>query len=201
MIKRIDRFLNWLLYSLYNMLYYSGLLIYELVALLFMRPLYRLPCWRNRLKKKGLNSFQEWKRCTIDSLYHTMDSPTSGFTLYYLSGLSLALLSMPIFLLLSLYILAFGWSTFSRFLIHPIVATALGIVPAWILSDFFFWKKDRYLGYFAIFEKKSRKKKIAWAIGVFFGLLLLIAANLFLMWYITKIHGDFKNLRVSASQI
>lgn len=198
MIKEIDRFLNWLLYSLYNMLYYGGLLIYEMVALLFMRPLYRLPCWRNRLKKKGLNSFQEWKRFTIDSLYHTMDSPTSGSTLYYLSYLSLALLSLPIFLFINLLILVFGWAVYDTLTIHPIVITALGIVPAWILSDIVFWKKDRYLGYFAIFEKESRKKKIFWAVGVFFGLLLLIAAIFFVMWCTTKIHGDFKTLRVCA---
>ena len=197
MVKRIDRFLNWLLYSLYNMLYYASLLIYEIVALLFMRPLYSLPCWRNRLKKKGFNSFKDWKRFTIDSLYHTMDSPTSGFTLYYLSGLSLALFSLPIYLLFNLCILIFGWSTF-RILMHPIVITALGCVPAWILIEVVFWKKDRYLGYFAIFEKESRKKKIAWAVGVFFGLLLLIVAVFFVMWCTTKIHGDFKNLRVCA---
>lgn len=193
MIKRIDRFLNWLLYSLYNMLYYGGLLIYEMVALLLMRPLYRLPCWRNRLKKKGLNSFQDWKRLTIDTLYNTMDRPTAGFTVYYLSYLSLALLSLPIYLLLNLCILVFGWSKFFIFMIHPIVATALGCVPAWILSDIVFWKKDRYLGYFAIFEKESRKKKIAWAVGVSFGLLLLIVAVFFLMWCITEIHGDFRS--------
>ena len=198
MIKRIDRFLNWLLYSLYNMLYYASLLIYEIVALLFMRPLYSLPCWRNRLKKKGFNSFKDWKRFTIDSLYHTMDSPTSGFTLYHLNFLSLALLSLPIYLLLNLCILVFGWSKFFIFMIHPIVATALGCVPAWILSDVVFWKKDRYLGYFAIFEKESRKKKIAWAVGVSFGLLLLIVAVFFLMWCITEIHGDFKTFRVCA---
>ena len=191
MVKRIDRFLNWLLFSLYNMLYYGGLLIYEMVALLFMRPLYSLPCWRNRLKKKGLNSFQDWKRLTMDTLYYTMNSPKTGYTVYYLSYLSLALLSFPIYLLLSLYILVFGWSTFSIFLVHPIVATALGIAPAWILSDFFFWKKDRYLGYFAIFEKESRKKKIAWAIGASFGLLLLILANFFVMWCAIQVHGDF----------
>lgn len=198
MIKRIDRFLNWLLYSLYNMLYYSGLLINEIIDLLFARPLYSIPYMRRRLKKNGFNTFNEWKRSTNAISYGIMGSPTSGFTLYYLSYLSLALLSLPIFLFINLLILVFGWAVYDTLTIHPIVITALGIVPAWILSDIVFWKKDRYLGYFAIFEKESRKKKIAWAIGVFFGLLLLIAANFFVMWCITKIHGDFKTLRVCA---
>lgn len=190
MIKRIDRFLSWLLFSLYNMLYYFDLLISEIVDLLFMRPLYSLPCVRKRLKKKGFDSFKDWKRCLNSSIKGRL---TSGYTPYYFHGIALLLFALPIFLFINLLILVFGWSSLSRFLIHPIVATALGIAPAWILGDVVFWKKDRYLGYFAIFEKESRKKKIAWAIGVFFGLLLLIAANFFVMWCTTKIHGDFKN--------
>ena len=195
MVKRIDRFLNWLLFSLYNVLYFFELLISEIVDLLFTRPLYSLPCVRKRLKKKGFDSFKDWKRCLNSSIKGRL---TSGYTPYDFYGIALLLFALPIYLLLSLYILAFGWSSFSRFLIHPIVATALGIVPAWILGDVVFWKKDRYLGYFSIFEKESRKKKIVWAIGVFFGLLLLIAAIFFVMWCTTKIHGDFKPLRVCA---
>ena len=195
MVKRIDRFLNWLLFSLYNVLYFFELLISEIVDLLFTRPLYSLPCVRKRLKKKGFDSFKDWKRCLNSSIKGRL---TSGYTPYDFYGIALLLFALPIYLLLSLYILAFGWSTFSRFLMHPIVATALGIAPAWILGDVVFWKKDRYLGYFAIFEKESRKKKILWAVGVFFGLLLLIAAIFFVMWCTTKIHGDFKPLRVCA---
>lgn len=195
MIKRIDRFLNWLLFSLYNVLYFFELLISEIVDLLLMRPLYSLPCVRKRLKKKGFDSFKDWKRCLNSSIKGRL---TSGYTPYDFYGIALLLFALPIYLLLSLYILAFGWSSFSRFLIHPIVATALGIAPAWILSDIVFWKKYRYLGYFSIFEKESRKKKIVWAIGVFFGLLLLIAAIFLVMWCTTKIHGDFKTLQVCA---
>lgn len=184
--------MNLLLYSLYKMLYYFTYLIHEILALLYSRPLYSLPCMRRRLKKKGFNSFDEWKRNTDAVAYGIMGSPTAVFTVYFLNYLSLALLSLPIYLLLSLYILVFGWSTFSRFLIHPIVATALGVAPAWILSDFFFWKKDRYLDFFAIFEKESRKKKITWAIGVTLGLLLLLAAVFFVMWCAIQVHGDFR---------
>ena len=195
MIKEIDRFLNWLLYSLYNVLYFFELLVSEIVDLLFTRPLYSLPCVRKRLKKKGFDSFKDWKRCLNSSIKGRL---TSGYTPYDFYGIALLLFALPIYLLLSLYILTFGWSSFSRFLIHPIVATALGIVPAWILGDVVFWKKDRYLGYFSIFEKERRKKKSLWAVGVFFGLLLLIAAIFFVMWCTTKIHGDFKPLRVCA---
>lgn len=191
MIKRIDRFLNCLLYSLYKMLDYFRLFIDEIVDWLFLRPLYSLQCVRKRLKKNGFNTFDDWSRGTTEMAYRIVGSPTSGFTLYFLGLLSFALISLPIFLFINLLILVFGWAVYHTLTIHPIVITSLGVIPAWILSDFIFWKKDRYLSYFAIFEKESRKKKIAWAIAAFFGLLLLIVANFFVMWCAIQVHGDF----------
>ena len=42
----IDIFLNRLLYSLYNLIYFFGLPIYAAVELLMQRPLYCLPFWK-----------------------------------------------------------------------------------------------------------------------------------------------------------
>ncbi len=52
MKDNIDKFLNRLLYSLYNLMYFSGLPIYVAVELLVQRPLYCLPFWKRRLKEK-----------------------------------------------------------------------------------------------------------------------------------------------------
>ena len=40
---------------------------------------------------------------------------------------------------------------------HLIIVVALGIVPSWIIGDLVYWKKNRYLKYFAAFEKEGRK--------------------------------------------
>ena len=179
MIKDIDRFLNWLLFSLYKMHYYSVLLVFEIIDLLLGRPLYSLPCVKKRLKKLyGFDSFKQWKMYTNDISFSI--SLTSRHNRCLLYSFSWVLFVLPIYLLLQLCILAFGWSIFR----NPIVNTFLSVVPAFILADIVFWKKDRFLVFFAIFEKENRKKKIVWAVGVSFCLLLLIAVNAFLMWCI-----------------
>ena len=65
---------------------------------------------------------------------------------------------------------------------HLIIVVALGIVPSWIIGDIVYWKKNRYLSYFATFEKEDKITKIAWTIGTTIALCLLIAGNFMLMW-------------------
>ena len=52
MKSNMDRFLNRVLYSFYNLIYLSGLPIYATVELLVQRPLYCLPFWKRRLRVK-----------------------------------------------------------------------------------------------------------------------------------------------------
>ena len=73
MKDNIDKFLNRVLYSLYNLIYYSGLPIYAAVELLVQRPLYCLPFWKRHLKKQyGINSFKEYKDWARSGLCGTM---------------------------------------------------------------------------------------------------------------------------------
>lgn len=69
------------------------------------------------------------------------------------------------------------------------IVVGLGIVPSWIIGYLVYWKKDRYLNYFAIFEKEGKKTKIAWTIGTAIALCLLIVANFMLMWYYVFLYG------------
>ena len=79
MRDNIDKFLNRLLYSLYNLMYFSGLPIYAAVELFVQRPLYCLLFWKRRLKEKyGINTFKEYKDRTRSGLYKTLDHPASG---------------------------------------------------------------------------------------------------------------------------
>ena len=178
MKDNIDKFLNRLLYSLYNLMYFSGLLIYTTLELLVQRPLYCLPFWKRRLKEKyGINTFKEYKDCVKGILYKTIDGPSTGFTLYYLTGLALLLFALPIYLVINVWLICYG-PIVGR---HLILVIGLGIVPSWIIGYLTYWKKNRYLNYFAIFEKEVRKKKIAWTIGTTIAFCLLIVANFMLI--------------------
>lgn len=178
MKDNIDKFLNRLLYSLYNLMYFLGIPIYAAVELLVQRPLYCLPFWKRRLKEKyGINTFKEYKDSAKAVLYKTIDGPSTGFTLYYLTGLALLLFALPIYLVINVWLICYG-PIVGRDLI---LVVGLGILPSGIIGYLVYWKKDRYLKYFAIFEKEGRKKKIAWTIGTTIAFCLLIVANFMLI--------------------
>ena len=180
MKDNIDKFLNRLLYSLYNLMYFSGLLIYTTLELLVQRPLYCLPFWKRRLKEKyGINTFKEYKDSAKAVLYKTIDGPSTGFTLYYLTGLAVLLFALPIYLVINVWLICYG-PIVGR---HLILVIGLGIVPSWIIGYLTYWKKDRYLNYFAAFKKEGKKKKIVWTVGTTLALCLLIVANFMLMRY------------------
>ena len=182
MKDNIDKFLNRLLYSLYNLMFFLGIPIYAAVELLVQRPLYCLPFWKRHLKKQyGINSFEEYKDRTRSGLYKTIDGPSTGFTLYYLTGLALLLFALPIYLVINIGVICYGPHALDIVGRHLILVIGLGIVPSWIIGYLVYWKKDRYLKYFAIFEKEGRKKKIAWTIGTTFAFCLLIVANFMLI--------------------
>lgn len=182
MKDNIDKFLNRLLYSLYNLMYFSGLPIYAAVELLVQRPLYCLSFWKRRLKEKyGINTFKEYKDRTRSGLYKTLDHPASGFTLYYLTGLALLLFALPFYLVINIWMICYGPQAYDIVGRHLILVVGLGILPSGIIGYLVYWKKDRYLKYFAIFEKEGRKKKIAWTIGTTIAFCLLIVANFMLI--------------------
>ena len=186
----IDKFLNRVLYSLYNLMYFSGLPIYAAVELLVQRPLYCLPFWKRHLKNKyRINTFKEYKDSARSFMYKTIDHPASGFTLYYLVALALLLYALPIYLVINIWMICYGPQAYDIVGRHLIFVIALGIVPSWITGYLVYWKKERYLNYFAAFEKESKKKKIAWTIGTTIALCLLIVANFMLMWCYTFLYG------------
>ena len=106
----IDMFLNRLLYSLYNLIYFFGLPLHAATELLVQRPLYSLPCWKKRLKKEyGINTYKEYKDRTRGILYKNINHPASGFTQYYLAGLALLLLALPIYLVINIWMIWYIW--------------------------------------------------------------------------------------------
>ena len=184
MKNNIDRFLNRVLYSLYNLMYFSGLPLHAATELLVQRPLYSLPFWKKRLKEKyGINTYKEYKDRAKRILDKTVNNPVSGFTQYYLAGLALLLLALPIYLVINIWMICYGPNAYEIVGRHLILVVGLGIVPAWIIGDLVYWKQNRYLSYFATFEKEDKKTKIAWTIGTTIALCLLIVANFMLMWY------------------
>ena len=190
MKNNVDKFLNRVLYSFYNLLYFSGLPIYVALELLVQRPLYCFSFWKRHLKKQyGINTFKEYKDWARSGLYKTIDHPASGFTLYYLTTLALLLFALPIYLVINICMICYGPQAYDIVGRHLAIVVGLGIVPSWIIGYLVYWKKDRYLNYFAIFEKEGKKTKIAWTIGTAIALCLLIVANFMLMWYYVFLYG------------
>ena len=190
MRDNIDKFLNRLLYSLYNLMYFSGLPIYATLELLVQRPLYCLPFWKRHLKKQyGINSFKEYKDRTRSGLYKIVDSPTSGFIRFSLTGLALLLFALPFYLVINIWMICYGPQAYDIVGRHLLLVVGLGIVPSWIIGELVYWKKDRYLNYFAVFEKESKKTKIVWTIGTTLALCLLIVTNFVLMWCYTLLYA------------
>ena len=190
MKDNIDKFLNRLLYSLYNLMYFLGIPIYAAVELLVQRPLYCLPFWKRHLKKQyGINSFEEYKNRTRSGLYKTIDHPASGFTLYYLTGLALLLFALPIYLVINIGGICYGPQAYDIVGRHLLLVVGLGIVPSWIIGYLTYWKKDRYLNYFAAFKKEGKKKKIVWTVGTTLALCLLIVANFMLIKHHAFLYG------------
>ena len=156
MKDNVYKFFNRILYSLYNLMYFSGLLIYTTLELLVQRPLYCLPFWKRRLKEKyGINTFKEYKDSAKAVLYKTIDHPASGFTLYYLTGLALLLFALPIYLVINIGVICYGPHALDIVGRHLILVIGLGIVPSWIIGYLTYWKKDRYLNYFAALKKRG----------------------------------------------
>ena len=57
-----------------------------------------------------------------------------------------------------------------------------------LLSNYFFWRKNKYLSYFKTFEKEHLTKRIVWVIGASVGMFLLAVIDLNLMFYIMDIN-------------
>ena len=90
-------------------------------------------------------------------LYKTIDHPASGFTLYCLTGLALLLFALPFYLVINIWMICYGPQAYDIVGRHLLLVVGLGIVPSWIIGHLVYWKKDRYLNYFAFFEKESKK--------------------------------------------
>ena len=188
--KKVDSFLNRILYAFYCVDYYSGRVIEICVNFTIGRLMYRLPFVRKRVKKLyGVMSFEEYRRFTYETTFDLMGKPTSPFVFYLMSCLSILFFSLPNFLIIDLWLLLGGmpaWHIYGKGLFFFVL---LGIVPSCILCDKVFWKKDRYLKYFKKFEKESRARKILWSIVVMLTLVLLIVADFALMGIADEIHG------------
>lgn len=130
----------------------------------------------------NLNTYEEYKDRAKSILDKTVNNPVSGFTQYYLAGLALLLLALPIYLVINIWMICYGPDASDIVGRHLIIVVALGIVPSWIIGDLVYWKKNRYLKYFAAFEKEDKITKIAWTIGTAIALCLLIVGNFMLIW-------------------
>lgn len=188
--NKFESFLNRVYYAFYSFNYYVGRMMQIFVDWTFGRLFYSFPFVRKRIEKLyGITSFEEYCRFTNDTAFNIVGKSTSPFVSYFMSCLSILLFSLPIFILVNLWLLFGGmpaWHIFGKGLFFFVL---LGTVPSLLLCKSLVWKNDRYLKYFKKFEKESRTRKILWAVGVMLALVLLIVANFALMGLADEIHG------------
>ena len=188
--KKFELFLNRVCYAFYSFNYYVGRMMQMFVDWTFGRLFFSFHFVRKRLKMLyGITSFEEYSKLTNDSVFGLMGKSTSPFASYFRNCMSILLFSLPIFIVVNLWLLFGGmpaWHIFSKGLFFFVL---LGVVPSWFLCKYAIWDNDRYLKYFKKFEKESRLRKVLWTVGVMLALVLLIVANFALMFLADEIHG------------
>lgn len=188
--KKIEWFANRILFSICEL----GALLCYLVSLLiywsFWCPFCCIPIIKkNIIKKYGiedyklvLKSFNDWSPYGNSRLFYR--------TYFRQYQTAILLFFLPISLFLNVVIIIVGNP------LKLLCNNCIGIISliviivqlsSW-LSDYFFWKKDRHYAYIKTFMKENLVKRIAWVVGTYAVIFLLIIVNLKLFGYIINAH-------------
>lgn len=192
MTSNIDRFVNRMLFSIFDigaaLCYMSSFLVYWLLY----RPIYS-NCVIKKMLIRKIGEKEYMKRRKFSNGWSPYESPISLYRSYYQEQkISIAFFSLPISLLLNVVAIIVG---------NPLIrlySTGVGLMflivliillSSW-LSEYFFWKKDKHYGFIKIFMKENLIKRLAWIVGTFAALVLLTVLNIKTFYYIINVSKE-----------
>lgn len=181
-IGKIDWFANRILYALY-----------EPVGLV-KRIIYWILCWLSKVTsliwKKVNNNHREYdslKKITEDLFLHY--TPKDSYICS--QDVSTLLCILPVSLFLNLATIVIGYPLkilYAPNIVCTILLVIILILSASLLSEYFFWRKDRHYAFISSFKKESLVKRVAWVVGTYASIVSLIVIDIKLLSYIDKVH-------------
>lgn len=190
MVKRIEWFTNRILFSIYEL----GALLCFLVGLfvywLFWRPFCCIPVIKkNMIKKYGnedyklvFKSFSDWSPYESPKLFYRT------YGRQYQTAILLFFLPISLFFNVVIIIVGNPLKLLCNNCIGIIFLIVIIVQLSSRLGDYFFWKKDRHYAYIKTFMKETLVKRIAWIIGTFASLGLLLVLNIKLFCHIINVY-------------
>lgn len=185
-------FWNRVYYAAYSIHYFISCYIFGPIMMnMIVHPLYSFmnlfPALKRRNERKGITP--ETIKQTTEEVY---DNPSSGHLMYFVNGFFSLVQALPILLCISILEYYLGGSIrnwmFSNLALNLIVIWGLGL----LLQYFFAWKNDRFLTYFAAFEKEGKRKRAVWTIGLLIVFVAMLVITVYIFICAEKKHGFWR---------
>ena len=131
-------------------------------------------------KREGVDDYK--------ALIKKFETPSYAFRY---NKLSLFIFFLPISLFLNIATIVIGNPVkllYTKSVIFLPLLISITMLLSFLSDNYFFWNKDKYLTFFPTFKKESLLKRLAWIIGTFASLGLLLALNIKLFCYIINAH-------------
>ena len=185
-------FWNRAYYAAYSIHYFISCYIFGPIMMnMIVHPLYSFmnlfPALKRRNERKGITP--ETIKKTTEEVY---DNPSSGHLMYFVNGFFSLVQALPILLCISILEYYLGGSIrnwmFNNLALNLIVIWGLGM----FLQYIFAWKNDRYLTYFAAFEKEGTRKRIVWTIGLLIVFVAMLVLTVYIFICAEKKHGFWR---------
>lgn len=148
------------------------------IILFVARPFFWLPFIKRRMKKQGMSCESNIR--TINKIFR---NPQRGYLMFYTN---IAVSSIPFSILgIITYIVIIIYGVKVRMLVYDYLKIYIFIMTAFVImfGQFVFWRDDRYMKYFKIFEKEDNESKIVWCLLTCIAWILLQVTVVLLIWW------------------
>lgn len=185
-------FWNRVYYAAYSIHYFISCYIFGPIMMnMIVHPLYSFmnlfPALKRRNERKGI--MPETIKQTTEEVY---DNPSSGHLMYFVNGFFSLVTALPFLLCISILEYYLGGCIREWFFSN----LALNLILIWggvmLLQYLFAWKHDRYLTYFAAFEKEGTRKRAAWTIGLLIVFVAMLVLTVYIFICAEKKHGFWR---------
>lgn len=176
--SKIIEFLNRVNYSVFLIYYFfRRYILRKVTEKLISQPFYNIGFIKRRLKKYGVNSYEEY----MGMVNNATESPSSLVGSYFISKGTSAIFMFTLLTFIQFLVGVSGakvkWYYHNYFSIIIIILAGVVCLLLWETV----WKDGREKKYFAKFQKESQKKCIVWSVCVAIYIVLVTFAWLYSM--------------------